>query len=178
MAFKWLTGHTTANMPGVSGDWKKQARRASTALVTWLKPPSEPSTPTRLVVVLRLPSMTVSQNDSHCHWRIKARAVKAHRTEAAAIVCEEMRRLGIVGPWPSARVSATMFFRIRARRDPHNLPERLKPILDGIADAGLVANDRDLIVAPPREEVDRESPRIELCIERTDQTERTEPCQS
>lgn len=67
-----------------------------------------------------------------------------------------------------ARIVATFYARVARRRDPDNALALLKPYIDGIVQAGLLADDDAGCVeyAPIVFAVDRNNPRVELRIER------------
>jgi Holliday junction resolvase RusA-like endonuclease len=50
--------------------------------------------------------------------------------------------------------------------DPDNALAMLKPYFDGLADAGVLANDRNLAHNPIRFEKDKTNPRVEVTITR------------
>lgn len=95
-----------------------------------------------LAFQLPVPPAYLSPN-SRCHWSKKAKEVKTAR-EAAQI--EALRVLnGRTAPrFTKARFSAILFHLTKRTPDPDNFIAMLKPYLDGLADAGIVANDRDL----------------------------------
>jgi len=66
--------------------------------------------------------------------------------------------------WIKARMSVQAFFKTRLYPDPTNLMASLKAAEDGIADAGIVANDRGLWPERPTFATDKENPRIEITI--------------
>ena len=63
-------------------------------------------------------------------------------------------------------MTARFFFKTRRRRDRDNLLASLKAAFDGLADAGLVADDSGLIHMPVEQYIDRADPRVELVVER------------
>ena len=122
---------------------------------------TEPS----LTVRLPLPPPRLSPN-ARSHWRPKARATRSYRTAAAFYGRHALASAGIDGGWTSAEVQAEFFFPTTHRRDADNLLASLKAAFDGLADAGIVANDRDLIHLPVRQTKDRDDPRVVLTIRR------------
>lgn len=56
-------------------------------------------------------------------------------------------------PWRGATVSSQWV--VCAKWDQDNAIASLKPYLDGLADAGIVSNDRDFTVLPPEMVVSR-----------------------
>lgn len=120
-----------------------------------------------LVVTLPLPPRALSPN-ARPHWAAKAKAVQGYR-EAAYLSALAKRPGSLRGrrdrPTRLARVTARFYFRNRRRRDGDNLLASLKPAFDGIADAGVVANDSGMIHMPVEQYVDRKNPRVELVVE-------------
>ena len=112
-------------------------------------------------VVLPLPDRRLSPNARVC-WQAKARSVKAYRAFSFSLAQRYPRA------WKSAEAQATFFFRDRRRRDRDNLLASLKAAFDGIAAAGVVEDDADLTHLPVRIEVDRENPRVEIILRRTE----------
>jgi hypothetical protein len=77
-----------------------------------------------------------------------------------------MRKSGMDSkpPWTSACCQATFFFEYRRVRDRDNCLAALKSAFDGLADAGVIANDAGLIHLPVVFDVDPLRPRVELLI--------------
>ena len=108
------------------------------------------------------PKPPLSLND-RMHPKQKARAVRAVRSVAAAFV-----RAAHIPPASRIRVTLTYHPRDSRRRDEDNLVATLKPICDGIVDAGVVVDDdpahmaKDMpVIATP----DTKDPRVLLIIE-------------
>ncbi len=104
-------------------------------------------------ITLELPHPGNACNpNTRSHWAVKAKAVKAMREAAASIAAYELRKLNSRPPmWQRAEVQAT-FYRPgkRARQmDSDNCISSLKGCLDGLQDAGIVANDSGLTHLPP-----------------------------
>lgn len=118
---------------------------------------------TQVKLVLPLPARALSPN-SRVHWAAKAKAVRKYRATAWALAKEALgwRR----GPkWIRARATCRFFFRDRRQRDRDNLLASMKSAFDGLADAGIVANDSGLIHMPVEINIDAERPRVEVQIE-------------
>ena len=113
-----------------------------------------------MVVVLSLPPRELSPN-ARPHWAAKARAVRQYREAAYLLALAEQP----ARPMRRARVTATFFFRDKRRRDGDNLLASLKPAFDGLADAGIVADDSAMIHMPVEQRVDRQNPRVEIAVE-------------
>lgn len=116
----------------------------------------------KLVLQLPIPDPVLSPNARE-HWSTKARATKAARgrakLEAIRVLDRRPKPL-----WRQARYTATLYTMTGRRRDPDNFIASLKPSLDGIADAGIVRNDRDLWPERPRFERTDRFPRVEIEI--------------
>ena len=112
-------------------------------------------------VVLPLPDRRLSPNSRVC-WQAKARSVKAYRAFSFSLAQRYPQR------WKAASAEATFYFRDKRRRDRDNLLASLKAAFDGIAAAGVVEDDADLTHLPVRVEVDRENPRVEIILRRTE----------
>jgi crossover junction endodeoxyribonuclease RusA len=112
---------------------------------------------------LPLPERELTPN-ARCHWAIKAKVVKTSRAIAKA---EALRVLdGNTPPkWQKANLKITFFLLPKNRGlDPDNAIASIKPYIDGIADAGVIKNDKNLW--PERPTITRvdSMPRVELEI--------------
>lgn len=112
-------------------------------------------------VTLPLPPKELSPN-ARVHWAARATATRRYREAAYLLALPSRPRR----PMQVARVTARFFFKTRRRRDRDNLLASLKPAFDGLADAGLVADDSGLIHMPVEQHIDRTDPRVELVVER------------
>jgi hypothetical protein len=96
---------------------------------------------------LLLPRRTISM-----HWAQKGRHVGAQREMAGFMAAEVMRSLGAVSGeplWPSERVRMDIEVRPRPRMkqaDDDNFWIAMKHYRDGLADAGIVANDKQFVI--------------------------------
>lgn len=133
--------------------WQERHARTSTSEG---RPPEkpEPSGAVRVCITLPLPNKALSPN-ARVHWRSKANAVSEARWLAGEKARVAMAVVG-TGTWTRARYTATFIFPDRRSRDLDNLMAMLKPYLDGIADAGLVENDRSLVPQEPAIQYDPE----------------------
>lgn len=119
-----------------------------------------------LTFQLPIPARELSPN-ARCHWSRKAKAVTAARVAAA---CEANRVLfdskTYTPPkWSKARCKAVLYHTRAVTPDPDNFIASLKPYLDGLADAGIVANDRELWPERPEYVRVKRLPRVEITIE-------------
>lgn len=115
-----------------------------------------------ITITLPLPAKELSPN-ARVHWAKKGRAVRVQRT-GADVRARMAMDFKEPPQWERAELQATFYLPDRRRRDADNLAASLKAQLDGIADAGVVANDAGFTHLPPRLLVDRENPRVELTI--------------
>lgn len=114
------------------------------------------------VTVVRLPWKTPPLSlNARLHWAEKARITQQVRTMTAWL-CKSHRAANVV------RVTLTYTPADSRRRDADNLVALLKPICDGIVDAGVVTDDdpahmiKDMPIIATADPID---PRIELTIE-------------
>lgn len=110
------------------------------------KNPEVFSTPgTAVNIDLPLPPKEVHPN-ARCHWRPKAAATKSQR-QAAAVLARQATQFACYGfPWKAATVQATFY--TGRRRDADGCLSSLKASFDGLADAGVIANDSGLTHLP------------------------------
>jgi Holliday junction resolvase RusA-like endonuclease len=89
------------------------------------------------------------------HWRVKANAVKQQRGDAklASYIAVGVDKAAVDAagfPWKDVTAQVTwMYSQERYRPDRDNVNACMKSAFDGIADAGVIANDRFLIPLPP-----------------------------
>lgn len=92
------------------------------------------------VIEFTRPARLMSLNDRH-HWTTRRTLTKAWRKAAWAAAVEQL------GPSPSARWRRASIVAVQlpvargARRDPHNYVATVKPIVDGLVDAGVWPDD-------------------------------------
>jgi Holliday junction resolvase RusA-like endonuclease len=117
---------------------------------------------TSITIIIPLPPHAVKPN-ARCHWRAKATAVKRYRKAAWAAAMGALQ--GAKPPmWVKAKAHICAFYPTLQRPDPDNLVSSCKSVFDGFADAGIIANDRDLWPERPTISKDKENPRIEITI--------------
>lgn len=117
-----------------------------------------------------MPSITITvphppkecRPNGRFHYMAKARANKKCRIRACLLATAEMN--GQPPRWKKAAVQVVAYFRTAAFPDPDNFIASLKATFDGIADAGVVENDRGLWPERPQFFKDRDDPRVELTI--------------
>lgn len=111
-----------------------------------------------MTITLPLPPRELHPN-SRPHWRTKAKHTKAYR-HASWAACPFDRH----ARWKEATVQATFYFKDARRRDRDGMLSSLKAAFDGLADAGLIADDSGLTHLPVIVKVDKLNPRVELHI--------------
>jgi len=116
-----------------------------------------------ITITIPIPHRALSPN-ARTHWATKAKKVKAAR-RAASVLC-----VATVGHghmlWPNAISTVVWYAKTATHPDPDNALAMLKPYFDGMADAGVLANDRNLAHNPIRFEKDKANPRVEITITR------------
>lgn len=117
----------------------------------------------RIVITLSLPPRELSPN-WRGHWARKAKAVKAYRAQAWATAMAAGKYQKPM--WATATAQATFYHSSNRRRDTDNLLASLKAAFDGIAEAGIVANDSGITHLPVVRLVDTETPRVQIEIVR------------
>jgi len=118
-----------------------------------------------LTITLFLPPKELHPN-SRCHWRTKAKHTASYRTTAMLQAWADMHCARHKAPkWETATVQATFYFKDNRRRDRDGMLSSLKAAFDGLADAGLIADDSGLTHLPVLVRSDKTNPRVELRIE-------------
>ena len=117
-----------------------------------------------VTIILPLPRRELSPN-ARCHWAKKSKITKSHRIEAWS-VCNKfaIQQLKQNPKWRRAKMQVKAYFKTRRHPDPGNFMASLKAYEDGIADAGVVENDRGLWPERPEFFTDAKNPRVELTI--------------
>lgn len=121
-------------------------------------------------ITLDLPSAELSQNKARVgHWSKKSRAVKAARETAALEASFLLASQSRFVPWTRARISGRFYYPDKRRRDLLNSIGSLKAYIDGIVDAGVLADDSGIVeVGKFGFEIDAESPRVVIHLERSE----------
>jgi hypothetical protein len=117
---------------------------------------------TSISITIPLPPRCLSPN-GRVHWAKKAKATKEHRTSSFYDAREALNGRTPPG-WLKASLRVVAYFPNRRMPDPTNFMASLKAAEDGIADAGIIVNDRALWPERPVFRVDKMNPRVELTI--------------
>jgi Holliday junction resolvase RusA-like endonuclease len=117
---------------------------------------------TSLTITIPLPPKEV-RNNWRGHWAKKAQAVRAYRmfTDINAIAAMSGKDKPM---WKKASVKVTAYFPTARHLDPANLIDALKPAFDGLQDAGVIENDKELWPERPVIVTRDSNPRVELVI--------------
>lgn len=125
----------------------------------------------KLVVTVPIPPRELHPN-GRPHWAKKARAAKVARRQghdAARLImfAERMRNWSPL--WDRAEISAVFYVKDRRglKQDQDNAVASLKNYCDGIADAGVVVNDRCFVWKSPPVAFEADKigrPRVEITI--------------
>lgn len=117
---------------------------------------------TSIIITLPIPARKLSPN-ARVHWAEKAKLTKASRKVAhlASLHALNLRR---PPGWIKAKLEVKAFFKTNRSRDADNFMASLKSVCDGIADSGIIANDKGLWPERPTFEKDIRNPRIEITI--------------
>jgi len=123
---------------------------------------------TSILITLPLPARELSPN-ARVHWAKKSKITKkARRTAFVLATAAVIRALApschTFPHWKKAKMQIKAYFKTRRFPDPTNFMASLKSYEDGIADAGVVENDRGLWPERPEFFTDKANPRIEITI--------------
>jgi crossover junction endodeoxyribonuclease RusA len=115
-----------------------------------------------ITITLPLPARKLSPN-ARVHWAEKAKLVRASRKTAHLAALEALNLRRPPG-WLKAKMEVKAFFKTRSFPDPGNFMASLKSSEDGIADSGIIINDKALWPERPVFAKDSENPRVEITI--------------
>ncbi len=114
-----------------------------------------------ITITIPIPHRALSPN-ARTHWATKAKKVKAAR--GVAWWYAKVDADWTPTHWTNAISTVVWYAKTATHPDPDNALAMLKPYFDGLADAGVLANDRNLAHNPIRFEKDKANPRVELTI--------------
>lgn len=121
----------------------------------------------KLTIALPIPDKVLSPN-SRAHWARRARATKEARTTAYLLATKELREKSVKPPkWETAELHVTFYWPTAHRRDADNAWRRMKPVMDGLEDAGIIQDDAGFILYPPTMTKDAANPRVEVTVQHT-----------
>lgn len=122
--------------------------------------------PLALTVELPIPPHALSPN-ARPHFMERARLKKQARIAAWIAAVAEAQNAGLVDAIPAAGLVAVWSFKTRRLRDEDNLTGWLKAYRDGLADAGVVADDHAIEWTVHVVTIDRDRPEgVRLAIYR------------
>jgi Holliday junction resolvase RusA-like endonuclease len=123
-----------------------------------------------LEVVLPLPDKKLSPN-ARPHYMALHKAKKKARFISKAETLDALHRyyreFGLPFKKPlleTAEIKRVFFFKVNRRRDPDNLDASTKAYIDGLRDAGLLADDDKITYLPTEVNIDKERPRLVLKV--------------
>ena len=95
-----------------------------------------------LRIELPLPPKELSPN-ARVHYQVRARATREAKDEVIIALAQQPPALRFLRPRPYERATVTVTFIVpdRRNRDKGNLIGSAKPYLDGLVDAGVIADD-------------------------------------
>jgi len=93
----------------------------------------------------------------------KAAKTKAYRRYVAMVALAALGRRP-APMWPAATLSLAFYFATKRRRDKDNAAASFKAGRDGLADAGIVANDCGITDLPVVMQVDKDRPSLTATI--------------
>ena len=116
---------------------------------------------TSITFTIPLPPHEV-RNNARCHYRAKAAKIKFYRRLTMYAAREAA---GWKKPmWLKASAKVVAYFPTVQHMDPTNLLDALKGPFDGLEDAGIIVNDRELWPERPVIHTKQTNPRIEITI--------------
>ncbi len=120
------------------------------------------------MLILELPPLPKALRPNHrsrSHWP-RTNAIKTARGWTYLAALHALQRQP-PPRWTAATVQATFYIRNRrSLQDPDNLLACLKPVLDGLQDANVLADDDQVTLLPPVQIVDGK-PRVEIRVAAT-----------
>ena len=118
-----------------------------------------------IVFEIPLPSRDCHPNTTRSkHYQQVATAKRKARKASAEAAGIERVLAGNPDPLDCAEVSFILYNKTARRHDPDNVIAWMKPVIDGLEDARIVSNDRDLYYAPPIQVKDAAKPRLKVIV--------------
>jgi len=115
-----------------------------------------------ITILLPLPTRDLSPN-ARIHWAKRAKLVKASR-KVAGLASLEALNLRKPPGWLKAKMEVKAYFKTLTFPDPDNFIASLKSSIDGIADSGIILDDKALWPERPVFAKDASNPRLEITI--------------
>lgn len=106
----------------------------------------EPAIDNSLKLVMPLPPIGCSPN-THRHWRYKAAAVKKYRSDCFLMAKSQYggatiaTRVRLSFDWYMAKQFSNVYDGLYRPKDTDNAIAAIKPLIDGLRDAGILADD-------------------------------------
>ena len=120
-------------------------------------------------LTMPLPPLPLRPN-GRAHWRTKAKATALYR-ELACLVAKKALGTAPAPMWDKASVHYSFYFATNRFWDPSNACGSMKAAEDGLQDAGIIRNDRNLWPDRPSLAKDAANPRVVITVrEETDRT--------
>jgi len=117
-----------------------------------------------ITIEVPIPHRALNPN-GRSHWRAKSSLTSIERQTARLTAMSWLNERMLDPPrWAAATIQCTFYFATKRRRDKDNAEASLKATRDGLADAGIVANDAAFTSLPPTLLVDKLRPRVVIEI--------------
>lgn len=116
-----------------------------------------------MIVTLPLPHQNLKPNRPS-HRMAKAESIAIYRAIARDEAMAAAYSHDIREPYKDAVVQVRAYWKTVVMMDPDNLLATMKSALDGLTDAGIWRDDRDVMYLPCVQEKDAENPRIEIVV--------------
>ena len=116
-------------------------------------------------ITLPIPHRCLSPN--HTVGSRGGRMQKANETKKYRELCKTETTIELRGErplWKEAEIRVTWFSKTAHKIDRDNMIGYLKSAFDGLTDAGLLDDDRDVTHLPPRREKDAAFPRVLITV--------------
>jgi hypothetical protein len=99
-----------------------------------------------MIISFELPGLPKSMNGAHGHWRSAAAERKKWRELSCghAIAAKQAAKLGGMKPWKQVKLTCTRSS--SSQMDFDNLVASFKGCVDGLKDAGIIADDKDAVI--------------------------------
>lgn len=117
---------------------------------------------TSITITLPLPYKQLAPN-ARVNWTIKSKLTKAHRKVAHLRTVAALKGNAPEG-WMKSKLEVSAYFPTYRFPDPDNFMASLKAYEDGIADSGVIVDDKSLQLEKPIFAKDARRPRVVLTI--------------